>query len=92
MDKAAARNTNWVYSGKCMCRSDALVVLICTLVTAAAAQPLSFSRTEIPVGLSCCSLVTADFNGDGKPDLAVFGYTNTGVGSGGPPAAYILLQ
>jgi hypothetical protein len=54
-----------------MRRSYALVVLICTFVTAAAAQPLSFSRTEIPVGTSCCSLVSADFNGDGKPDLAV---------------------
>jgi metallo-beta-lactamase class B len=33
-----------------------------------------------------------DFNGDGLPDLAVFGYTNTGVGAGGPPAAYVWLQ
>jgi metallo-beta-lactamase class B len=33
-----------------------------------------------------------DFNGDGKTDLAVFGYTNTGVGAGGPPAVYIWLQ
>ena len=33
-----------------------------------------------------------DFNGDGKMDLAVFGYTNTGVGAGGPPAVYLWLQ
>jgi hypothetical protein len=33
-----------------------------------------------------------DFNGDGKADLAIFGYTNTGVGAGGPPAVYIWLQ
>jgi hypothetical protein len=33
-----------------------------------------------------------DFNGDGKVDLAVFGYTNTGVGAGGPPAVYVWLQ
>ena len=33
-----------------------------------------------------------DFNGDGKADLAVFGYTNTGVGAGGPSAIYVWLQ
>src|SRR6516225_3342301 len=38
---------------------------------APAVQPLSFSRTEIPAGPSCCSIVTGDLNGDGKPDLVV---------------------
>jgi metallo-beta-lactamase class B len=37
-------------------------------------------------------LFVGDFNGDGRPDLAVFGYTLTGVGWNGPPAAYIWLQ
>jgi hypothetical protein len=37
-------------------------------------------------------LYVGDFNGDGKADLAVFGYINTGVGSGGPPAVYLWLQ
>jgi hypothetical protein len=37
-------------------------------------------------------LYVGDFDGDGRPDLAAFGYTLTGVGWGGPPAAYIWLQ
>jgi metallo-beta-lactamase class B len=37
-------------------------------------------------------LFVGDFNGDGRMDLAVFGYTLTGVGWTGPPAAYIWLQ
>jgi metallo-beta-lactamase class B len=37
-------------------------------------------------------LYVGDFNGDGRPDLAVFGYTLTGVGWSGPPGAYIWLQ
>jgi uncharacterized protein (TIGR03437 family) len=49
-----------------------LLVLFCIAVSAApAAQPLSFLRTEVPAGPSCCSLVTGDLNGDGKPDLVV---------------------
>jgi formylglycine-generating enzyme required for sulfatase activity len=37
-------------------------------------------------------LYVGDFDGDGRPDLAAFGYTLTGVGWNGPPAAYIWLQ
>src|SRR5215467_1785840 len=49
-----------------------ILMLFCMAVAAASAtQPLSFSRTEIPIGPSCCSMVTGDFNGDGKPDLVV---------------------
>jgi hypothetical protein len=44
-------------------------------------------RTHYETGL-----FVGDFNGDGRPDLAVFGYTLTGVGWNGPPAVYIWLQ
>jgi metallo-beta-lactamase class B len=37
-------------------------------------------------------LHVADFDGDGLPDLASFGYTNTGVGASGPPAVYLWLR
>ena len=37
-------------------------------------------------------LFVGDFNGDGRLDLAVFGYTLTGVGWDGPPAAYIWVR
>src|SRR5215831_492464 len=48
-----------------------LVLVVIAIIASPAPQPLSFSRTEIPAGPSCCSMVTGDFNGDGKPDLAV---------------------
>jgi hypothetical protein len=37
-------------------------------------------------------LYAGDFDGDGRPDLAAFGYTLTGVGWNGPTAAYLWLQ
>ena len=37
-------------------------------------------------------IAVGDFDGDGRPDLAAFGYTLTGVGWNGPPAAYLWLQ
>jgi glyoxylase-like metal-dependent hydrolase (beta-lactamase superfamily II) len=37
-------------------------------------------------------LYAADFNGDGRTDLAAFGYTLTGVGWDGPTAAYLWMQ
>jgi glyoxylase-like metal-dependent hydrolase (beta-lactamase superfamily II) len=37
-------------------------------------------------------LYAGDFDGDGRADVAAFGYTLTGVGWSGPTAAYIWLQ
>jgi uncharacterized protein (TIGR03437 family) len=52
--------------------TQVLVLVGVAVVAASAAVPLvSFARTEIAAGPSCCSVVTEDFNGDGKPDLAV---------------------
>jgi hypothetical protein len=48
--------------------------------------------TIAPAGHYETGLFVGDFNGDGRPDLAVFGYTLTGVGWDRPPAAYIWLQ
>jgi hypothetical protein len=45
--------------------------------------PLEF-RLHFETGLH-----VADFDGDQRMDLAAFGDTKTGVGSGGPPAVYI---
>jgi len=37
-------------------------------------------------------LHVADYNADGRADLTALGYTNTGVGAGGPLAVYVWLQ
>jgi hypothetical protein len=55
------------------------------------------ARRSEAIALDCrvhyeTGLFAGDFNGDGRPDLAAFGYTLTGVGWGGPPAAYIWVQ
>jgi hypothetical protein len=57
---------------------------------------LDLSRsTAIPLGYRLhyeTGLYVGDFDGDGRPDLAAFGDTNTGVGAGGPPAVYLWMQ
>lgn len=37
-------------------------------------------------------LFVGDFDGDGRPDLAAFGDTNTGVGAGGPASVYLWIR
>src|SRR5258707_918544 len=52
----------------------------------AAAQSVSFTvqaNKLVVAGNSCCSIVTGDFNGDGKPDLVV---------DGGPSGLTLLLS
>jgi metallo-beta-lactamase class B len=50
------------------------------------AIPLDF-RLHFETGLH-----VADFDGDGRPDLAALGDTKTGVGAGGPLSVYIWRQ
>jgi hypothetical protein len=52
----------------------------------ALAIPLDF-RLHFETGLH-----VADFDGDGRPDLAALGDTRTGVGAGGPLTVYIWTQ
>ena len=52
-------------------------------------------RTVIPLDYHLhyeTGLFVADFNGDGKPDIAALGYTETGVGTNGPLAVYVWCQ
>jgi glyoxylase-like metal-dependent hydrolase (beta-lactamase superfamily II) len=52
-------------------------------------------RTRIALDYSIhyeTGLFVGDFNGDGRADIACLGYTNTGVGAGGPLAVYVYLQ
>jgi hypothetical protein len=52
-------------------------------------------RTKLPFDFRIhyeTGLFVGDFNSDGKSDVACLGYTNTGVGAGGPLAVYIYMQ
>src|SRR5512142_2079159 len=51
--------------------SGALLVLWAAMSTSAFAQTFSFQRLDYPVGRGPLWIVAADFNGDGKLDLAV---------------------
>jgi hypothetical protein len=77
--------------------SLATLLLFATTVPKSAAQEVRFARTDYPVGLKPASVITADFNGDGKLDLAVAGKSaNTvsillgkGDGSFGPKTDFV---
>src|ERR1700730_2764672 len=49
----------------------ATLILFATTVPKSAAQEVRFARADYPVGLKPASVIAADFNGDGKLDLAV---------------------
>lgn len=51
--------------------------LIFCLASAAFSQTLSFNRTDIPLGADVQDVIAADFNGDGKIDLAVALYNGS---------------
>src|SRR5260370_19652294 len=59
------------------------VLLLASGLTALEAQSPSFLMPQyIPIGTGCCEMLTADFNGDGKMDIAV---------SHGTPSFTVLL-
>ena len=51
--------------------SLATLLWFSTTVPKSAAQEVRFARTDYPVGVAPASVIAADFNGDGKLDLAV---------------------
>lgn len=69
------------------------ISLIFCMVAGGFAQTLSFKRMDIPLGDDVQDVVAADFNGDGKMDLAVALYSGSiaillgnGDGTFGPPS------
>ena len=48
----------------------AAVLCVVVGVAGASAQPVSFSRTDYPNDAGARGIVTADFDGDGAPDVA----------------------
>jgi hypothetical protein len=51
-------------------RSLPALALLSSLPCAASAQTYVFGRADFPTGINPAAAVVADFNGDGKPDLA----------------------
>ena len=65
-----------------LCRAAALLAFIAAVVASTPmvwAQSYIFNRADFPTGTSPAAVIIADFNGDGKSDLAVANYADNTV-------------
>jgi hypothetical protein len=73
-----------MYAGKrCFARLVVVLLLACAVNDAAQATVGFKSAVSYPVGTAPIAVAVGDFNGDGKPDLAVANAGNPGTGDDG---------
>src|SRR4029077_19667597 len=68
---------------RCVARLVGVLVFACVLSHSAQATVGFKSAVSYPVGTAPLAIAIGDFNGDGKPDLAVANAGNPGTGDDG---------